>query len=154
FLWILLLCSLQPKTSSKTSLRGPHQIQTLIILRSLLRIVIELSSVLVLSLFQQHISQTCSCSRPKSSDLAQLCHTSQTASRSLERLFKMFSRILKVVARVRQTAHTQFIARKNYGVAIFVQLLFCFESYGNSTGGRGNTYILSLDRANNRADSK
>src|SRR6185369_8690353 len=86
---VFFLCCLQPQTSSQPSLCGPHQIETLVFLRTFLRVVVEFRSVFELSLSQRNIAETRSRRGAETSHLSEFRNAGDRAAGCLQCIIEM-----------------------------------------------------------------
>ena len=127
FLWIFFLHRLQPEATAQTTLRGPGQIQTLVILRALLCVVVKLRRLFELPRSQSDIAETRAGGGTKTAHLAQTRNRRQAAARRFQRILEVLARRLEITIHVVEPAHSEFVTGISNGDAILIQLLLRFE---------------------------
>src|SRR5205085_11395117 len=101
------LRGLQPETATEAALRRPHQIEPLVFLRSISRVIEHLCRIFEATFAQRHITETGARRGAESSRLAALGDYRQSAAARVERVLKMFARSFEIVIRKRDAASAQ-----------------------------------------------
>ena len=119
-------------------MRGPHEIEALVILRALLCLFEQFGGILVTAFFQSDVTQAGARSSTKASRLAELGDNRQRATAGIERILKMLLRGWQIVSGERDASHAQFVGHVNDRDPIFVQLLLRFQQTNRTTSRRGD----------------